>query len=162
MWRGITIGICLALGVVAGAAGQAQRPVATLDDLVAEVRAMRGEINRAATSSIRTQLITARMTLQELRLSTAAQQLANVRQQMAESRIRLAPSTDQIRPAMETNSQILAPLRYTVQQEQRRTQELRNEEAELMRLVESEESRWVDFNARLDELERSLVQGRGR
>jgi hypothetical protein len=63
---------------------------------------------------------------------------------------------------METNSQILAPLRYTVQQEQRRTQELRNEEAELMRLVESEEDRWVDFNARLDELERSLSQGQGR
>ena len=162
MWRGIVIGTCLAMIAAGGAAGQAQRPAATLDDLVAEVRAMRGEINRAATTSIRTQLLTARMTLQELRLSTAAQQLANVRQQLADSRIRLAPSTDQIRPAMETNSQILAPLRYSVQQEQRRTQELRTEETELMRLVESEESRWVDFNARLDEMERALAQERGR
>ena len=162
MWRGIVIGICLAVVVVGGAAGQAQRSPATLDDLVTEVRTMRAEMNRAASASIRAQLLTARMTLQELRLSTAAQQLANVRQQLADSRIRLAPSTDQIKPAMETNSQILAPLRYTVQQEQRRTQELRNEEAELMRLVESEEDRWVDFNARLDELERSLSQGRGR
>ena len=160
MWRGIVIGTCLAMIAVGGAAGQAQRPAATLDDLVTEVRAMRGEINRAATASIRTQLLTARMTLQELRLSTAAQQLANVRQQLAESRIRLAPSTDQIRPAMETNSQILAPLRYSVQQEQRRTQELRNEEAELVRLVESEEDRWIDFNARLDEMERTLAQER--
>ena len=162
MWRGIMIGTCLAVVAVGGAAGQAQRPPATLDDLVAEVRAMRGEINGAATASMRTQLLTARMTLQELRLSTAAQQLANVRQQLAESRIRLAPSTEQIRPALETNSQILAPLRYTVQQEQRRTQELRNEEAELMRLVESEEERWADFNARLDDLERTLSQGRVR
>jgi chromosome segregation ATPase len=162
MWRGIAIGTCLAVMVAGGAAGQAQRPSATLDDLVAEVRAMRGEMNRAATASMRTQLLTARMTLQELRLSTAAQQLANVRQQLADSRLRLAPSTDQIKPAMETNSQILAPLRYTVQQEQRRTQELRSEEAELMRLVESEEERWADFNARLDDLERSLSQGRVR
>jgi chromosome segregation ATPase len=162
MWRAVAIGTCLAVTVVGGVAGQAQRPSATLDDLVAEVRAMRGEINRAATASMRTQLLTARMTLQELRLSTAAQQLANVRQQLADSRIRLAPSTDQIKPAMETNSQILAPLRYTVQQEQRRTQELRNEEAELMRLVESEEERWADFNARLDDVERSLSQGRVR
>jgi chromosome segregation ATPase len=162
MWRGIVIGISLAAVVVSVASGQTQRPPATLDDLVTEVRAMRGEMNRAASASIRAQLLTARMTLQELRLSTAAQQLANVRQQLADSRIRLAPSTDQIKPAMETNSQILAPLRYTVQQEQRRTQELRNEEAELMRLVESEEDRWVDFNARLDELERSLSQGQGR
>jgi predicted nucleic acid-binding Zn-ribbon protein len=160
MLRAIVIGTCLAIIAVGGAAGQAQRPAATLDDLVTEVRAMRVEINRAASASIRTQLLTARMTLQELRLSTAAQQLSNVRQQIAESRIRLAPSTDQIKPAMETNSQILAPLRHSVQQEQRRTQELRNEEAELMRLVESEESRWVDFNARLDEMEQALAQGR--
>jgi chromosome segregation ATPase len=162
MWRGIVIGISLAAVVVSVASGQTQRTPATLDDLVTEVRAMRGEMNRAASASIRAQLLTARMTLQELRLSTAAQQLANVRQQLADSRIRLAPSTDQIKPAMETNSQILAPLRYTVQQAQRRTQELRNEEAELMRLVESEEDRWVDFNTRLDELERSLSQGQGR
>jgi predicted nucleic acid-binding Zn-ribbon protein len=100
------------------------------------------------------------MTLQELRLSTTAQQLANIRQQLAESRIRMAPSTDQIKPALETNSQILAPLRYTVQQEQRRTQELREEEAQLLRLIESEEGRWSEFNARLADLERSLSQVR--
>src|SRR5262245_48819132 len=71
MWRGIVIGTCLTIVVAGAAAGQAQRPAATLDDLVGEVQAMRGEINRAAAASIRTQLLTARMTLQELRLSTA-------------------------------------------------------------------------------------------
>ena len=160
MARRSVVTVLLWLLVVGLTSGQTQRPSATLDDLLIEVRSMRDEMNRAASASIRAQLLAARMTLQELRLSTAAQQLANVRQQLAESRLRMAPSTDQIKPALETNSQILAPLRYTVQQEQRRTQELRNEEAELMRLVESEENRWSEFNARLTDLERALSQVR--
>jgi chromosome segregation ATPase len=160
MVRHVFLALTVALLVAAGVSGQSQRSPATFDDLLSEVRGMRAEINRAASASVRAQLLTARVTLQELRLSTAAQQLANVRQQLAESRLRLAPSTDQIKSALETNSQILAPLRYTVQQEQRRTTELQNEEAELMRLIEGEESRWAEFNSRLDELERVLAATR--
>jgi hypothetical protein len=160
MVRQTVIAVLLSTLFAGMTVGQTQRPPATLDDLVAEVRSMRAEMNRAASASIRAQLLAARMTLQELRLSTTAQQLANIRQQLAESRIRMAPSTDQIKPALETNSQILAPLRYTVQQEQRRTQELREEEAQLLRLIESEEGRWSEFNARLTDLERSLSQVR--
>jgi hypothetical protein len=144
--------------VIGVASGQSQRPAASIDDLLAEIQAMRAEINRAASASIRAQLLTARVTVQELRVSTAAQQLANVRQQLAESRIRLAPSTDQIKPAQETNSQILAPLRYTVQQENRRSRELLNEEAALTRMLDGEETRWAEFNARLDDLERTLTR----
>ena len=156
MWRGITIGACFAVFVVGAVSGQSQRSPATLDDLLTEMRGMRGDINRAASASVRAELLTARVTLQELRLSTAAQQLANVRQQLAESRLRLAPSTEQIKPAMETTSQILAPLRYTVQQEQQRNRVLQNEEAALMRLIQGEENRWTEFNSRLDDLERAL------
>jgi hypothetical protein len=152
-----TIVITLSTILIAAAVyGQPQRAAATLDDLLAEVQALRAEIKRSADASIRTQLVTARMTLQEVRLSAAAQQLASVRQQLADSRLRLAPSTDQIKPALETNSQILAPLRYTLQQEQQRNRELRQEEAELSRLIESEENRWTEFNSRLDDLERAL------
>jgi chromosome segregation ATPase len=158
--RRTVIAVLLSLLVAGITSGQAQRPPATLDDLVTEVRSMRAEINRAASASMRAHLLTARMTLQELRLSTAAQQLATIRQQLAESRLRMAPSTDQIKPALETNSQILAPLRYTVQQEQSRNQELRAEEAQLMRLIQSEEGRWSEFNARLTDLERVLAQVR--
>ena len=156
MPRGVVIGTCLTLLVVGVASGQQQRSSATLDDLLTEIRGMRGDMNRAASASVRAQLLTARVTLQELRLSAAAQQLASVRQQLAESRLRLAPSSEQIKPAMETSSQILAPLRYTVEQEQQRNRVLRNEEATLMRLIQGEESRSAEFNVRLDELERAL------
>lgn len=156
MGRFIASAVLISIVIIGVVSGQSQRSPATADDLLAEIQAMRAEINRAASASIRAQLLTARVTVQELRVSTAAQQLANVRQQLAESRIRLAPSTDQIKPAQETNSQILAPLRYTVQQEQRRSRELLNEEAELTRMLDGEELRWAEFNARLDDLERAL------
>ena len=156
MGRFITSAVLISCVIIGAVSGQAQRSPASVDDLLAEVQALRADINRAASASIRAQLLTARVTVQELRVSTAAQQLANVRQQLAESRIRLAPSTDQIRPAQETSSQILAPLRYTVQQEQRRSRELLNEESELTRMLDGEETRWAEFNARLDDLERTL------
>ena len=160
MTRHTIVVALLTLVVVGVVSGQSQRSPATLDDLLTEIRGMRGDINRAASASVRAELLTARVTLQELRLSTAAQQLANVRQQLAESRLRLAPSTEQIKPAMETTSQILAPLRYTVQQEQQRNRVLQNEEAALRRLIEGEESRWAEFNSRLDELERGSISAR--
>src|SRR5262245_53793529 len=117
---------------------------------------MRAEINRAANASVRTQLLVAHMTAQELRLMTVSQQLANVRQQLADSRLRLAPSTEQVTPAMETNSPILAPLRHTVQEEQRRNGELQRQEEMLRRLADGEQGRLAEFTARLDELERAL------
>src|SRR5687767_9473550 len=100
MVRQTVIVVLLSALVVGITSGQAQRPPATFDDLVAEVRSFRADMNRAASANMRAQLLTARMTLQELRLSTAAQQLANIRQQLAESRLRMAPSTDQIKPAL--------------------------------------------------------------
>jgi hypothetical protein len=156
MSRIISSAVLISFVVIGVVSGQAQRSPASVDDLLTEIQALRADINRASSASVRAQLVTARVTVQELRVSTAAQQLANVRQQLAESRIRLAPSTDQIKPAQESNSQILAPLRYTVQQEQRRSRDLLNEEAELMRMLDGEELRWAEFNARLDDLERSL------
>jgi hypothetical protein len=41
-------------------------------------------------------------------------------------------------------------------QTQKREQELRAQQAELVSAANDEQSRWADFNGRLDELERSL------
>jgi hypothetical protein len=42
-------------------------------------------------------------------------------------------------------------------QTQRREQELRAQQTELVSAVNDEQGRWVDFKGRLDELERSLA-----
>jgi chromosome segregation ATPase len=142
--------------------GQQQQRPTTPDDLVAEVRALRADMNHAAENFMRAQLVTARLALQEGRLSTLSQQLNNVRQQLAQSQLTLAPFTLQLKQAQESNSEILAPLRNTVEQVQKRDQELRAQEAELIRLIASEESRWSDFNSLLDQLERALPASPGR
>src|SRR5262245_50803779 len=79
----------LAIVVTSIVAGQQQQRAATTDDLLAEIRGLRTDMNHAAENTIRTQLVTARLTLQEGRLSALALQLNNVRQQLAQSQLTL-------------------------------------------------------------------------
>ena len=92
MMRQTLIAVAVAALVVAVVSGQPQRSPAALDNLLAEVRAMRAEINRAAAASMQTQLVTARLRLQESRVVALAQQLNSVRQQMAQTQLALAPT----------------------------------------------------------------------
>jgi chromosome segregation ATPase len=160
MMRQALIAVAVAALVVAVASGQPQRSPAALDDLLAEVRAMRVEINQAAAGSMQAQLVTARLRLQESRVVSLAQQLNNVRQQMAQTQLALAPYATQMKQAQETNSEILAPLRSTIDQLQRRDRELQAEEAEIARLLRAEEDRWAEVNERLSQLEQSLTRPR--
>jgi hypothetical protein len=62
MWRGMAVGTCLAVLVVAVASGQAQRSPATLDDLLTEIRGLRADLSQQSGASLRTQLLVARLT----------------------------------------------------------------------------------------------------
>jgi hypothetical protein len=55
-------------GIFALAAGTAGQTVSSNDPLLAEVRALRADLNQATGASIRTQLLVARLTLQEQRI----------------------------------------------------------------------------------------------
>ena len=61
MWRGITAGSCLAVVVVAGISGQSQRSPATLDDLLAELRGLRSDLNASVGINTRAQVIVGRL-----------------------------------------------------------------------------------------------------
>jgi hypothetical protein len=65
--RRVLVVMSLVIGyILAGvASGQTPRPAATLDDLVAEVRALRTEIQQVATTSIQAQLLATRLSLQD-------------------------------------------------------------------------------------------------
>jgi len=156
------VGCVLAMVIASIASGQQQQRSATTDDLLAEMRALRTDMNHAAENAVRAQLVAARLTLQEGRLVTLSQQLNSVRQQRAEGQLTLAPFAAQLKQAQESNSEILAPLRNTMEQVQRRDRELEAQEAELDRLVASEQNRWADFNARLDDIERALPESSRR
>jgi hypothetical protein len=108
----IVVACVLAMALASIVSGQQERP-ASIDDLLAEMRALRADTNRAAENTVRAQLVTARLMLQEGRLATLSQRLSIVRQQIADSQLTLAPFTLQIKQAQESNSEILAPLRAT-------------------------------------------------
>jgi chromosome segregation ATPase len=154
--RHVILACVLAIVVDSMVSGQQQQRPATQDDLLAEIRGLRADLNRIAQNTVRVQLVTARLTVQEGRLSTLSQQLNSVRQQLAQSQLTLAPFTLQLKQAQESNSEVLAPLRKTIEEVQKRDRELRVQEAELDRLITSEENRWMDFNSRLEEIERTL------
>jgi septal ring factor EnvC (AmiA/AmiB activator) len=151
-----TLTALLAAAISTVLLGQPSQRPATNDDLLAEIRGLRADMKRAAETTLRAQLVTARMTLQEGRVNSLAQQLAGVRQQLSESQLTLAPFAAQLKQAQETNSQILTPLRNTLEQVQRRERELRAQETELSRLIVAEEARWIDLQSGLEDVERSL------
>jgi hypothetical protein len=83
LFRTAGVAAVVLIGIAAVVAGQSARvapstTTSSLDDLLAEVRELRAEIHQAAGASIRTQLLVARLQLQEQRLNAVAQQLADV------------------------------------------------------------------------------------
>jgi hypothetical protein len=154
------------IGVVAVVAGQPARAAAGAgDDLLAEVRALRAEFNQAAGTSVRTQLLVARLQLQEQRVIGAARQLADVQERLASVAQaqaalveRLAASEDGLRrlpPEDQSDDQIRA-LKLQLEQSTKREQDLRAQEAAASSRLAAEQGKWTEFNARLDALERAL------
>src|SRR4029453_3374789 len=81
-WIGIIgVGI-VALGAAVPGQTQTAAPSA-MDALLAEVRGLRAEVHQAAGASIRTQLLVARLSLQEQRINGVAKQLTDVQTQRA-------------------------------------------------------------------------------
>jgi hypothetical protein len=140
-------------------------PNAPLDDLLAEVRALRAEVTRSANASIRTQLLTARLQLQEQRIYTAARQLTEVQAQLSALAQEILAGRQMVErfesagvPPDEKNAlgQEIARQTALIQQKEAREQQLRGQETELFNMVNTEQARWAEFNARLDEIERTL------
>lgn len=153
------------VGIIALAAGPAGQSVSS-DPLLAEVKALRAELNQAAGASIRTQLLVARLTLQEQRINAVSKQLADVqmfrtgndaglaqmssRQKQIEDRLR-GQMASEIRQQLEGE---VAGIKGPLAQMRQRSQELSAQESALSGQLASEQSRWTDFNSRLDEIER--------
>jgi chaperonin cofactor prefoldin len=163
----IACGLLLA-GAVA-VSGQAQRPPATLDDLVMEIRALRADLKATAVATTRTQMLTARLSLQEQRIAVLANQRSDIMARLAvETRLR-ADAQGQVqrfeemknrnesvgipRAELETQEQFF---KSNFTQHRDAEQQLRGQESDLSAQIAAEQNRWQDFNSRLDELERSL------
>jgi chromosome segregation ATPase len=172
-WRGAALLLVITCILAAVVSGQTARPSATLDDLLAEVRGLRAEINQVAAASIRAQLLVTRLSLQEQRIRTLADRLAEAQRMLRTSRAdhrarsaHLERLEDSLRhgTASSTGSgdleAMLGHLREGVDRSGREEQALRAQEQELLKTLAEEESLWIDFNSRLDELGRELPTAR--
>jgi len=76
------LAVCLTLIAVAVSA-QGERRVATLDDLLSEMRGLRADLAQTGSASMRMQLLTARLTLQEQRIAVLSHQRADLLARLA-------------------------------------------------------------------------------
>lgn len=173
MTRGRWIGI-IGVGMVAlGAAvpGQTQTAApSTMDALLSEVRGLRAEVHQAAGASIRTQLLVARLLLQEQRINGVAKQLTDVQTQRAaiegpttqfdqrstriEEMLRSPSTPSDQRHQLEQEFESMKLVRSDMRQ---RLQRLVNQESAFASQLATEQSRWVEFNDRLDQIEREVA-----
>jgi predicted nucleic acid-binding Zn-ribbon protein len=169
-WIGVIgVGVGVALGAAVPGQSQTAAP-STLDALLAEVRGLRGEVHQAAGASIRTQLLVARLSLQEQRINGVAKQLTDVQTQRAaiegptaqfdqrfnklEELLRSPSTPPDQRHQMEQEFESMKLVRTDMRQ---RLQRLVNQETAFSSQLATEQSRWVEFNDRLDQIEREIA-----
>jgi hypothetical protein len=133
--------------------------------LLAEVRSLRTEIRQLASASLRTQLLVARLQLQEQRIAALARQQFDTRAQLAEVEKKrseaeasvqmLERNADPNVPAKEIEG-VLGMMKTQLAAQRQRENELRSHEAALGAAVAAEQARWTEFNDRLDAVEQEL------
>ena len=136
--------------------------------LLAEVRALRAEVRQVAGAGIRSQLLVARLQLQEQRVVIAGRQLLEVqnsltgiRQEIAGEQARLEQLKDSLsRRTPEGQIQVhkaMVEAKAQIERQQRQEAELRARETESLRAVNDAQAHWMTFSERLDALEQSLA-----
>src|SRR3954470_5530510 len=174
--RRIAAGLFAAI-VFAGAAGIAAQSTSASksdvsspqDALLAEVRGLRTDFQQAAKVSVRTQLLVARLQLQEQRITVVGAQLVEVRRRLSANQSAQIPVVNDLNRVEEYlrtktfSAEDQKQIEYSVEMNKsklalarKEEQELRAQETDLANQLATEQSQWVDFNARLDALEQQL------
>jgi len=151
------------------AAPQAAPVTDPLSALLAEVHALRVTMERSSTVTPRVQLTLARLNIEEQRIAQLAAQLDQVRRELSattreaqkladqipeiEKTLETAPD-DRTRQGLEFERQ---EVKRKLKEQARLDQELRARENDSAQALATEQSRWLELNARLDDLERLLA-----
>ena len=136
---------------------------ASLDDVVAEVRALRDDMRRTAETSLRAQLLVARLQVEEQRIDGLAKQLSDTEQQMHALDGARNPwlsemlKNFQSQPRDPNEPDLFAGLRAQLEKIENGDPVLKERQASLSRMLADEQARWVAFNAQLEALEKSVA-----
>lgn len=153
-----------ALTVIAVAAGYAQAPAtASQDPVVLEIRALRADLNERLEATMRTQLLVARLQVQEQRTNSVVRQLQELDTKIRENET----AKEQVEQGMkmfggmlkpgeneEGADFILGPLKAGMEKVAKADAELKMQQTQLLGTLQEEQARWTSLNAKLDELER--------
>jgi chromosome segregation ATPase len=150
------------------AQGQAP-PDATMRDLVAEIRALRVAVERTSGLAARSQALLGRVQLQEHRLADLGRRLDDAREraraatveesrhtnQLAEMTRRMQGSSADERGNVEA---VLREMRASLKLAQDQAAQLRAEEQAVLSALTQEQTRWSDYNARLEAIEQDFTR----
>ena len=139
-----------------------------MNALLSEVHALRIAMEQSASIAPRVQLTLARLNIEEQRISQLAAQLEQVRRELSGAALASKGSSDQlaeVERSLQTTTddkmrkgleEAQSVYKRELSQHSFQEQQLRARENEAMQLLATEQARWIDLNARLDELERLL------
>ena len=157
------------VAVVSAQGGQPAAPARTqMDELLAEVRAIRSDLDRASAASLRGQLLGMRLQAQEARITALSRQLGDVQDRLRDNqqaRVSLTNSLtmfagqaqkgEQSAEARKQMEFVFAPLKGQLELLDRTDADLKQEETSLMAQLQQEQNRWTAFNGQIEELERA-------
>ncbi len=156
----------IAIIAATAASGQQAPPV---DPTVAELRAMRADLNQRLEANIRVQLLVARLTLQEQRTSDVVRQLSDVSEKMRtheqtkaqmEGVSKMFGDLTAVKPEEEEGNFLLSTLRAQRDAVAKTETDLKQRHSELTTALAQEQARWAAFNTQLAELERLFEKPR--
>ena len=157
---------CVAIIAGPAASGQQAPPV---DPTVAEIRALKADINQRLEANIRVQLLVARLTLQEQRTSLVVRQLGEVAEKMRtheqtklqmEGVSKMFGDLTTAKAEEEEDNFFLSMLRGQKDAVAKTDADLKQQHAELTAALAQEQARWAAFNTQLAELERLFEKPR--
>jgi predicted nucleic acid-binding Zn-ribbon protein len=164
---GIAAVLLAAAAATAAARAQAQTPD-VLTELLAEVRGLRAAMEQMASAGPRVELALGRLQLQEQRVNNLARRLDTARANVLNAQREVAQHDEQIRNFESslrgvTDAQERQDIEHQMEQLKRMAtaaqaeiQRLTTEEAQINNELATEQGRWAELNARVEELERTL------
>jgi len=150
------------MGALLGQAPSPASRAASMDDVVAEVRALRMEMKQSAEAGLRAQLLVARLQVEEQRISGLARQLSETEQEIRALDGARNPWLEQMLKEFDKNPpepgdvDMMVGLRAQLEKIQNGDPVLKERQASLSRQLADEQARWIAFNAQLEALEKSV------
>ena len=159
-FRAVLGGVVLAGLAVAVGYAQSQTAVPQ-DPVAAEIRALRADLNTYFDSTMRGQLLVARLQVQEGRITSVLRQLQEVETKLRENETAKAQMEQALKmfgggkpgEAEEGAELFLGPIKAGLETAAKTDADLRSQQAQLRTTLNEEQARWVAINARLEELE---------